>query len=216
MHLPQRSHSDNRENFPQTIESGLHRPAECTVADGSVVLVRTFRLACPRTNHGFAPFPPLGGDRGSSKVVGTGAFRTSTRVRRRRRDLSNLEAFHGLNPRTLFSSIEDGRALAQAIVDTLREPLLVLDKDLRVLSPQAARSIGPSRSTARMSRAARSTRSAMANGTFRSCGLLLERILPQHTIMDAYEVEHEFPEHRPADHAAERAQGVLRGAAPYD
>jgi hypothetical protein len=29
--------------------------------------------------------------------------------------------------------VEDGQALAQAIVDTIREPLLVLDQDLRVV-----------------------------------------------------------------------------------
>ena len=33
-----------------------------------------------------------------------------------------------------FSSVEDGRLLAQAIVDTIREPLLVLDKELRVVA----------------------------------------------------------------------------------
>ena len=33
-----------------------------------------------------------------------------------------------------FKDIEDTRALAQAIVDTVREPLLVLDGDLRVLA----------------------------------------------------------------------------------
>ena len=33
-----------------------------------------------------------------------------------------------------FSDFGDGRALAQAIVDTVREPLLVLDKDLRVVA----------------------------------------------------------------------------------
>ena len=52
---------------------------------------------------------------------------------------------HSANPRTAsigaifmdadpFAGIDDGRALAQAIVDTLREPLLVLDKDLRVVA----------------------------------------------------------------------------------
>jgi PAS domain-containing protein len=33
-----------------------------------------------------------------------------------------------------IAAFEDGRALAQAIVDTVREPLLVLDKDLRVIA----------------------------------------------------------------------------------
>jgi hypothetical protein len=40
-----------------------------------------------------------------------------------------------------FKDIEDARALAQAIVDTVREPLLVLDGDLRVLEldPETAK-----------------------------------------------------------------------------
>ena len=33
-----------------------------------------------------------------------------------------------------LAGIEDARALAQAIVDTVREPLLVLDKDMRVVT----------------------------------------------------------------------------------
>ena len=33
-----------------------------------------------------------------------------------------------------FSAFEDGRGLARAIVNTVREPLLVLDKDLRVVA----------------------------------------------------------------------------------
>ena len=42
----------------------------------------------------------------------------------------------------LFADIDDSaRTLAQAIVDTVREPLLVLDKDLRVVA--ASRSILP-------------------------------------------------------------------------
>jgi PAS domain-containing protein len=37
-------------------------------------------------------------------------------------------------PSEPFKDIEDARALAQAIGDTVREPLLVLDGDLRVLA----------------------------------------------------------------------------------
>ena len=33
-----------------------------------------------------------------------------------------------------FSEVEDACALAQAMVDTVREPLIVLDKDLRVIA----------------------------------------------------------------------------------
>ena len=36
--------------------------------------------------------------------------------------------------RKQFTEIGDARALAQAIVDTVREPLLVFDKDLRVIA----------------------------------------------------------------------------------
>jgi hypothetical protein len=37
-----------------------------------------------------------------------------------------------------FKDIEDARALAQAIVDTVREPLLVLDGDLEKIIPERA------------------------------------------------------------------------------
>ena len=33
-----------------------------------------------------------------------------------------------------FTKIEEARAFAQAIIDTVREPLLVLDQDLRVIA----------------------------------------------------------------------------------
>jgi len=33
-----------------------------------------------------------------------------------------------------FSEVEDACALAQAMVDTVREPLIVLDRDLRVIA----------------------------------------------------------------------------------
>ena len=36
--------------------------------------------------------------------------------------------------RKQFNEVEDACALAQAIVDTVREPLIVLDKDLRVVA----------------------------------------------------------------------------------
>ena len=36
--------------------------------------------------------------------------------------------------RKQFSEVEDACALAQAMVDTVREPLIVLDKDLRVVA----------------------------------------------------------------------------------
>ena len=38
----------------------------------------------------------------------------------------------------LLIDLDDGRLLAQAIVDTIREPLLVLDQDLRVVTANRA------------------------------------------------------------------------------
>src|SRR3979490_3652634 len=39
-----------------------------------------------------------------------------------------------LSDNDVFTGAEEARAFAQAIVDTVREPFLVLDKDLRVLA----------------------------------------------------------------------------------
>ena len=90
-----------------------------------------------------------------------------------------------------FKTIEDSRILAQAIVDTIREPLLVLDKDLRVVA--ASRSFYL---TFRMKREEILGRPiyALGNGQWDlpELRLLLEQILPKHTVMDGYEVEQEF------------------------
>ncbi len=91
-----------------------------------------------------------------------------------------------------FSDIEDGRALAQAIVDTVREPLLVLDEDLRVVA--ASRSfyltfeVSPRETLGHLL-------FDLGDGQWDIAGLrlLLEKIIPERGVMDAYEVEHEFP-----------------------
>lgn len=87
-----------------------------------------------------------------------------------------------------FSSIEEGRALAQAIVDTIREPLLVLDKDLRVVA--ASRSFYLTFKMNRQDVQGLPIYS-LGNGQWDipELRLLLDRILPQHTVMDDYEVE---------------------------
>jgi hypothetical protein len=49
--------------------------------------------------------------------------------------LSGRGDFMELNRfRKQFAAVEDAWALARAIVDTVREPVLVLDKDLRVIA----------------------------------------------------------------------------------
>jgi PAS domain S-box-containing protein len=85
----------------------------------------------------------------------------------------------------------DGRALAQAIVDTIREPLLVLDKDLRVVTANRAFYL-----TFRMNRQDVQGRPvyALGDGQWNIPELrsLLENIAPQHAVMEAYEVERDF------------------------
>jgi two-component sensor histidine kinase len=88
--------------------------------------------------------------------------------------------------------IEDGRALTQTIFETVQEPLLVLDKDLRV--------VAASRSFYRMFQVSRDATEgrplyALGDGQWDipALRLLLETILPDYRVMGVYEVEQEFP-----------------------
>jgi chemotaxis protein methyltransferase CheR len=87
-----------------------------------------------------------------------------------------------------FSGLDDSHTLAQAIVDTIREPLLVLDKDLRVVA--ASRSFFLTFEMNRQDVQGRPIY-ALGNGQWDipELRLLLDRILPQHTVMDDYKVE---------------------------
>src|ERR1700678_3620023 len=95
-----------------------------------------------------------------------------------------------------FIENRDAGTLAQAIVDTVREPLLVLDKDLRVLA--ASRSfyqtfkVAPSSTQGQLFY-------ALGDGQWDipKLRLLLEKIIPEHGVMEDYEVEHEFPKRDP-------------------
>jgi chemotaxis protein methyltransferase CheR len=94
--------------------------------------------------------------------------------------------------RKQFTDIEDAYALAQAIVDTVREPVLVFDKDLRVIA--ASRSfysifnVKPQDTQGRLL-------SELGDGQWDvpRLRLLLEKIIPEHGVMEDYEVEHDFP-----------------------
>jgi two-component sensor histidine kinase len=94
--------------------------------------------------------------------------------------------------RQQFSEVEDACALAQAIVDTVREPLIVLDKDLRTIA--ASRSF-----YLKFTTSPDDTRGkhfyALGNGEWDipELRLLLQRIIPDHGAMDDYEVEHNLP-----------------------
>jgi two-component sensor histidine kinase len=92
----------------------------------------------------------------------------------------------------LFTEMEEARAFAQAIVDTVREPFLVLDKDLRVLAASrsfcAAFRVSPAETLGRLLY-------TLGHGQWDipKLHLLLEKIVPERGVMEGYEVEHEFP-----------------------
>ena len=106
---------------------------------------------------------------------------------RRHLEKSLIVADH--NP---LGDVKDGQTLAEAIVDTVREPLVVLDRDLRVVA--ANRSfyqtfgVEPQTTLGRMFY-------ELGNGEWNIPALrkLLEDIIPKHHTVEAYEVEHEFP-----------------------
>jgi chemotaxis protein methyltransferase CheR len=92
----------------------------------------------------------------------------------------------------LLRQFEEARAFAQAIVDTVREPFLVLDKDLRVLAASrsfySAFKVGLEDTQGRLLY-------TLGDGQWDipKLHLLLEKIVPEHGVMEGYEVEHEFP-----------------------
>jgi two-component sensor histidine kinase len=88
--------------------------------------------------------------------------------------------------------IEDKATLAQAIVDTVREPLLVLDQDLRVVA--ASRSFYTSFKVSSEATLGRLVYE-LGEGEWNIAALrhLLERIVPEHSVMEDFEVEHVFP-----------------------
>ena len=94
--------------------------------------------------------------------------------------------------RKQFTDAADACALAQAIVDTVREPVLVFDKDLRVIA--ASRSfysvfkVSPEDTQGRLLY-------ELGDGQWDipKLRVLLEKIIPEQGVMEDYEVEHEFP-----------------------
>ena len=91
-----------------------------------------------------------------------------------------------------LNSLEDAHGLAQAIVNTVREPLLVLDENLRVVA--ASRSFFQ---TFRVNRQETQGRLLydLGDGQWDIPALraLLEKIVPERGVLEDYEVEHEFP-----------------------
>ena len=94
--------------------------------------------------------------------------------------------------REQFTAVADACALAQGIVDTVREPILVLDNDLRVIA--ASRSFHSAFKVTGEHTQGRLLY-ALGDGQWDipKLRVLLEKIIPEHSVMEGYEVEHEFP-----------------------
>jgi len=94
--------------------------------------------------------------------------------------------------REQFSTIADAWALAQGIADTVRDPILVLDRELRVIAASrsfySAFDVRPADTQGRLL-------FALGDGQWDIPRLrsLLEKIIPEHGVMEGYEVESEFP-----------------------
>jgi two-component sensor histidine kinase len=88
--------------------------------------------------------------------------------------------------------LESAQSLAQAIVSTIHEPLVVLDAQFRVVT--ASRSfyetfkVEPDQTQGRLLY-------SLGDGQWNipALRLLLETIIPEHTAMDGFEVTHDFP-----------------------
>ena len=96
------------------------------------------------------------------------------------------------NFRRQFTNAADACALAQSIVDTVREPVVVLDKGLRVIAASrsfySAFKVSPEDTQGRLLY-------ALGDGQWDipKLRVLLDKIIPEHGVMEDYEVEHEFP-----------------------
>lgn len=91
-----------------------------------------------------------------------------------------------------MTSAEHHRSLEEAIVNTVREPLIVLDDALRVVV--GSRSFYRAFNVTQQETEGRPVYE-LGNGQWNIPALrkLLEEIIPHHTTIEAYEVEHDFP-----------------------
>ncbi len=91
-----------------------------------------------------------------------------------------------------FRKLEDAQTLAQAIVNTIPEPFIVLDDKLRVLTASASFyrtfKVEPEQTCGRLLY-------SLGDGQWDIPALrvLLETIIPERVAMDGFEVEHDFP-----------------------
>lgn len=94
--------------------------------------------------------------------------------------------------RKQFPKVEDAWILAHAIVDTVREPLIVLDQDLRVVA--ASRSFYLTfKVNADDTQGKLLYDLGAGQWDIPKLRLLLGKIVPEQGVMENYEVEHDFP-----------------------
>ena len=103
-----------------------------------------------------------------------------------------LERAFGVAGRNPLADEAHGHSLAEAIVDTVREPLVVLDRDLRVIA--ASRSFYKTFAVEPRNTQGRKLY-LLGDGQWNIPALrnVLEEVIPKHRTVEAYEVEHEFP-----------------------
>jgi two-component sensor histidine kinase len=91
-----------------------------------------------------------------------------------------------------LAAVAHGHSLAEAIVDTVREPLVVLDRDLRVIA--ASRSFYRTFAAEPRNTQGRKLYE-LGDGQWNIPALrtVLDDVIPKHRTVEAYEVEHEFP-----------------------
>ena len=109
-------------------------------------------------------------------------------LRRRVAELESLETEHHWAEKT----VQEAREYAESIVATVREPLLVLDAGLRVVS--ASRSFYQIfEVTPRETEGQRIFELGNCQWDIPQLRKLLEEILPESSTFDGFEVEHDFP-----------------------
>jgi PAS domain-containing protein len=112
-----------------------------------------------------------------------------------------------MSERSIVTSAEQHRSLDEAIVDTVREPLVVLDDALKVIV--ASWSFYRTFQVSRKETEGRHLYE-LGDGKWNIPSLrkLLEDIIPHRTTVEEFEVEHDF-RHRSQHDVAECAEGLL-------
>jgi len=86
----------------------------------------------------------------------------------------------------------DGHVLTRAIIDTIREPLIVLDEELRIIV--ASRSFYKKfRETYKSTESKRFYDLGNGQWNIPKLRTLLEKVIPKHKSVEEYEVDHDFP-----------------------